>query len=137
MGLFSSKKIITVASTLYNMAGPEDERPDYLKGTLFSSVMSNSASITDDITSSYFSGPGIKQRQFFSYSDRNNLAGMPETIINSNFPVDPVVVATAITAPVGQTVVVQNAKVSEGDPEEFLEKWINANHPTRIAVTGS
>lgn len=133
MGLFSSKKIITVASTLYNMAGPEDERPDYLKGTLFSSVMSNSDSITDDITSSYFSGPGIKQRQFFSYADRNNLAGMPETTINSNFPVDPVVVATAITAPVGQTVVVQNAQVSEGDPEEFFEKWINTNHPTRIA----
>jgi len=132
MGLFSGKKIITVSSTLYNMAGDEDDRPNFLKGTLFSSVMANSPSLADDITSSYFSGPGIKQRQFFRYADRNNLAGLPDVTATNNNPVDGATVAAVIGAPAGQECVVQNAQVNDGDPEIFFEQWILQNHPSRI-----
>jgi len=136
MGLFSSKKIINVSSTLYNMAGPEDERPNYLKGTLFSSVMANSPSLTDDITKSYFNGPGLAQRSFFRYADRNDIAGLPTATVTNNSPADPDVVAGEIpvngAAPAGSYITVTNAQISEGDPTPFLERWILQNHQERI-----
>lgn len=138
MGLFSSKKIITVSSTLYNMAGDENDRPDFLKGTLFGSVMANSPSLADDITTSYFDGPGMKQRQFFRYADRNNLSGLPTTTIVNNVDIDPLVVAAEIPpspvppAPPGLVINVTSAEISDGDFEPWIEKWILMNHPTRI-----
>lgn len=136
MGLFSSKKIINVSSTLYNMAGPEDERPNYLKGTLFSSVMSNSDSLADDITTSYFEGPGLKQRSFFRYADNNDIAGLPTATVTNNSPADPDVVAGEIpinaSAPAEAYVKVTNSQISEGDPTPFLERWILLNHQDRI-----
>ena len=138
MGLFSSKKIITVSSTLYNMAGDENDRPDFIKGTLFGSVISNSPSLADDIQTSLFQGPGMKQRQFFRYADRNNIPGMVETSIVNNSPLDAAVVGGEIPpsavppAPDGLTLTVFNAEVSDGDFEPWIQKWILENHPTRI-----
>jgi hypothetical protein len=135
MGLFSSKKIINVSSTLYNMAGPEEDRPNYLKGTLFSSIMANSPSVSDDITNSYFSGPGMKQRLFFNYANRQDLAGLPTVTVANNEPVDAAVVANEIPVPAdpaGMKVVVQSSYISEGDPEVFIERWILQNHSTRL-----
>lgn len=139
MGIFSPKTTITVSSTLYNMAGDEENRPDYLKGTLFSSVMADSPSLSDDITNSYFEGPGLKQRQFFNYANRNNIAGMPTVSVTNTATVDMNVVAGQITLPVsppapsGLSIVMQNAYVTNGDPDVFIEKWILENYPTRIA----
>ena len=135
MGLFSSKKIINVSSTLYNMAGPEDERPDYLKGTLFASVLSNSESLGSDIVKSYLTGPGIKQRQFFKYCDRNDVAGLPDTTITNNASVDPAIVAAEIPVnptPPGQEITVTNSQMTDGDPEPFFVRWILENHPARV-----
>lgn len=135
MGLFSGKTTITVSSTLYNLAGPEEDRPDYLKGTLFSSVMADSPSIADDITNSYFNGPGLKQRQFFNYAVRNNLAGLPTVTATQTASVDSSVVAPFITIPSDppdMELSIQSSLVVEGDPEPFLERWILANHPDRI-----
>ena len=137
MGLFSSKKIINVSSTLYNMAGPEDERPNYLKGTLFSSVMANSPSLADDITTSYFEGPGLKQRQFCNYADRNDIAGLPTAIVTNSSTADPTVVAAEIpvnpTAPAGAYITVTNSQINDGDPEPFFIRWILLNHQARIS----
>ncbi len=138
MGLFSGKTTINVSSTLYNMAGDEADRPDFLKGTLFGAVMADSSSLADDIVSSYFSGPGISQRLFFNYAVRNNLAGIPNISVSNTTSVDPVVVANEIPLPVSPpapatlNINVQNATVRDGDPEPFLERWILDNHPTRI-----
>ena len=138
MGLFSSKKTITVSSTLYNMAGDENDRPDFIKGALFGSVMANSDSLADDIQTSLFRGPGMKQRQFFRYADRNNIPGMVDTTIVNNVRLDALVVAGEIPpsavppAPAGMSLTVFDAEVSDGDFEPWIEKWILENHPTRI-----
>ena len=138
MGLFSSKKIITVSSTLYNMAGDENDRPDFLKGTVFGSVMAQSPSIADDITTGYFGGPGIKQRQFFKYCDRNDISGLPSATIVNNNPLDVTVVQGEIPpsavppAPAGMTLSCYQAEVTDGDFEPWIERWILENHPTRI-----
>lgn len=135
MGIFSSKKIINVASTLYNMAGDENDRPDFIKGTLFGSVISNSPSLADDIQTSLFEGPGMKQRQFFRYCDRNDLRGMPNTTIVNDVKLDPAVVQGEITAsavPAGLSLRVVTTEVSDGDFEPWISKWILENHPERI-----
>lgn len=138
MGLFSSKKTISVSSTLYNMAGDENDRPDFLKGTLFGSVMSNSQSLADDIQTSYFGGPGMKQRQFFRYCDRVNLSGMPTTTVENNINLDGPTVAGQIPvsptppAPAGLTIQVFNAEVTDGDFQPWIERWILQNYPARV-----
>mgnify|MGYP006292141195 CR=1 FL=1 len=138
MGLFSSKKIITVSSTLYNMAGDEDDRPDFLKGTLFGAVMADSPSLADEITGSYFEGPGQKQLQFFRFCQQVNYSVMPTaSVVNSN-PLDSTIVGGQIPltpvppAPAGLQISAYQAFVSDGDFEPWIEKWILANHPDRI-----
>lgn len=136
MGLFSGKKIITVSSTLYNLAGDEADRPNYMKGTIFSSVMAQSKSLADDLTNSYLSGPGMKQRQFFNYAVRRKLAGLPTATCSNNAPVDPDVMAEQIPVPAdpaGLSPVVQNSQIAEGDTEPFVERWILNNHQDRIS----
>ena len=138
MGIFSSKKIINVASTLYNMAGDENDRPDFIKGTLFGSVISGSPSLADDIQTSLFEGPGMKQRQFFRYCDRVDLKGMPNTTIVNDVKLDPLVVQGEIPpsavppAPAGLNLRVVVTEVSDGDFEPWISRWILENHPERI-----
>ena len=136
MGLFSSKKIINVSSTLYNMAGPEDERPNYLKGTLFSSIMAGSPSLANDITRSYFDGPGLKQKSFFRYANYNDIAGLPTTTVTNNAPANPDVVVAEIpindSAPAGTYITLTNSQIFESDPSPFIERWILQNHQARI-----
>lgn len=138
MGWFSSKKIVTVSSTLYNMAGDENDRPNFIKGTIFGSVMSDSPSLSDDIQTSLFGGPGMQQRQFFRYADRNDIPGMVDTTVVNDIKLNPAVVAAQIPlsasppAPAGLSLSIFSAEVAYGDFEPWIIKWILANHPTRL-----
>ncbi|CBW47059.1 N5 gp53-like protein [Roseovarius sp. 217 phage 1] len=120
------------------MAGDENDRPDFIKGTIFGSVMSNSPSLSDDIQTSLFGGPGMKQRQFFRYADRNNIPGMVSTTIVNDIKVDTTVVAGQIPltasppAPPGLQITVFSSELSYGDFEPWIIKWILENHPTRL-----
>lgn len=71
MGLFGGKTIL-VSSTVYNMAGPEVDRVNYLRSLVASNVISNSKfSMPDTISSGYLNGPGIKARRFFRWALNN------------------------------------------------------------------
>lgn len=135
MGLFSSKKIVTVSSTLYNMAGDEDERPDFLSGTIFGSVMANAPSLADDLTGAYFNGPGQKQLQFFRYCQQTDYSIMPTASVTNSTTLDASVIAGEINvspSPAGLQLSVYNATISDGDFEKWIQKWILENHPERI-----
>lgn len=138
MGLFSSKKIITVSSTLYNMAGDERDRPDFLKSTVFSSTISNSPSFSDTLNSSYMKGPGIQQRNFFKYYEKNNLPGLTSATIDTTFTLDPSTIESEIpvsdspSAPANLIVKSFTAEVSDGSFEYWIERWILENYPERI-----
>lgn len=137
MGLFSSKKIISVASTLYNMAGNEEDRPNYLKSTMFTAVMSpHDRYMGETIVSNYLTGPGIKQRSFFNWAKQNNYPGLPIYSASQQYTVDPAVVSGQIpipASPVGLENQIQAAYVVSGDYEMFAEKWILDNDPERIS----
>lgn len=137
MGLFSSKKTIKVASTVYNMAGPEEDRSNYLKSSVFSAVMSRvpNTYLGETIVTNYLTGPGIKQRQFHSWAKRNSYAGLPDVSIKRTLAVDPQVVKPYIpvpASPAGLVTEVQTASLGDGDYSVFAEQWILENNPTDI-----
>jgi hypothetical protein len=64
VGLFGGETIY-VSSVVYNMAGDLIGRPDYLKTTVVSNVISNSRfSMSETLASSYLNGPGIDIRSW-------------------------------------------------------------------------
>ena len=137
MGLFSSKKIITVASTLYNMAGDEEDRPNFLKSTMFAAVMSpHDPFMGETIVSNYLTGPGIRQRSFFNWAKRNDYPGLPVYSASQQYTVDPTVVSGQISipaSPAGLENQIQAAYVVSGEYEMFAEKWILENDPEKIS----
>lgn len=133
MGLFSPKKTIKVASTVYNMAGDENDRPDFLKATLFSAVMSPyDKYLGEVIVGNYLTGPGINQRSFFNWAVRNDFAGLPDFSVRNSYAVDPLIVKAQILVPalpLGLETEVQTAFVTDADFTYFAEQYILQNSP--------
>ena len=140
MGFFSSKKTIVVSSTLYNLAGDEEARPDFLKSTVFSHTIGSTSKdyLGDVISKNYLDGPGIKQRQFLSWSARNSYEGMPAFVARRTQPVDLTVVSGELPVPTAPgEIQMQSASIMDGDyvqfaeerildvaPEKFLTNWV-------------
>ena len=133
MGLFSDKKTISVSSTLYNLAGPEEDRPNYMKGTIFTAVLNESDSLGDALVSSYLRGPGIKQRNYLNYANRNSITGLPTCSITNGEPVAFSAVEPHIPNPSSYNIGINSAFASEADPQIFVEQWIMANRPDDIS----
>lgn len=136
MGLFSSKKTIAVSSTVYNMAGEEANRPNFMKSTIFGAVMNpNNQFLGETLVRSYLEGPGINQRSLFRWAVRNDYPGLPTYSISNTIVVNPEVVRPYITipeSPAGQEVIIQDASLADGDYEVFAEQYMNANYPLEI-----
>jgi len=133
MGIFSAKKTVVVSSTVYNMAGDEEPRPNFLKTSMFSAVMSPYKKyLGETLVTNYLTGPGIKQRQVFSWAVRNNFAGLPTFNVRQSAPIDLSIVKAEIPvpgSPSGLVTEIQDAFVSDGDYEYFVEKYVLDNHP--------
>lgn len=133
MGLFSPKKIIKVASTVYNMAGDAANRPNFLKSTMFSAIINpNSHYLGESIVQAYLGGPGINQRSLFNYAVRTDYPGLPTYSIRKAIVVDAEVVRPYITipgSPAGLELTIQTATLSNGDYEVFAQDYMNTNFP--------
>lgn len=136
MGLFSSRTVIKVASTVYNMAGPEADRPNFLKSTMFGAVMNpESKYIGETLVRSYLQGPGINQRLLFNYAVRNDFPGLPTLSMNKAISVNAEVVRPFLPVPdypAGLVAEIQSANIADGDYEVFAERWMNENYPLEI-----
>lgn len=133
MGFFSGKKTINVASTVYNMSGDEIPRPNFLKSVVFSSIMSPQQSdLSGSIVSNYVNGPWNKQNRFFRWADFNDYVGMPSAQIDQQYSVDSGVVSGEIPVPsdpVGTLIRANNAFVTSGDTDPFVDQYIYENYP--------
>ena len=138
MGIFGSTKTY-VSSTLYNLAGDEAKRPDYLKSLVVGNVITNSKfSVADTVRSGYVKGPGIRLRTFFKWAQTNYGAiGVPEGTLGGRANIDYSVVAGQISHPVGTTVRVQYVKVDTADYAYWAEQWMFENHPTLVDTAWS
>lgn len=136
MGLFSSKKKISVSSVVYNLAGDEKDRVQYLPTTVVSGVLSkNDFSMGDLITGSMLGGPGIQMRSFGRWARTNGYtAAIDQTsgslIIGNNIDYD--LVISQLPLPPGKSASIQTAEVGEADYGFWADQWILLNHPDRI-----
>ena len=138
MGLFGSSKKIYVSSVVYNLAGDEKDRPDYLKTTVIGGVLSNSsATLADTISSSYLTGPGISLRAFARWarnSGYNDLIGLDAPVIDTGSVVDVPVLAQEIPHAPEETVTVQTSSIGSADYTFWADQYILQNHPNLIST---
>lgn len=136
MGLFSSKTIINVASSVYNLAGDEKDRPIFLQSLIIRNVLSGTKrSLGDTITTGYLNGPGIKFRTFFRWAvDNYDLIGMPTGKMYAGDVINTQTVADAIPAATNESIWVQEARLGESEYEVWAEQWMIRNHPEQLAL---
>lgn len=136
MGVFDSKKIIEVSSVVYNMAGEEANRPDFLKLTMFGAVMNKgNAFIGETVVNGYLGGPGMNQRSLFRWAVNNNYPGLPTYSISSASVDDPEVFRPFIpipSSPAGLVLFIQKAGSANGDYEVWAKKFMNENFPSEV-----
>ena len=138
MGLFSLKKTIKVSSTLYNLAGEENERNNYLKSTVIGHTLnsySSGQSLTEDLVNSYLNGPGINFRRYSDWcksSGYNDMLGMlgGKLYLNAEINID--VLASQIPAPEGSSVILQSSEIGFADFSWWADQYIADNYPDRI-----
>lgn len=133
MGLFSGSKTIVVSSTVYNMAGDEEARPNFMKNSLFGAIMSPyQPYIGETLVRNLFAGPGLYQRNFFNWCKRNEYPGLPTYSVTQERRIDPAIVAPFITVPVspaGLVAIVQDAFIVSGDYSHIVEAYVLENFP--------
>lgn len=134
MGLFSSKKTY-VSSTLYNMAGPIEDRPNFLKTLVIRNALSTStSSLPKVMREAYTSGPGTRLRGFARWAKNNyKVVGVSYGNLYSHPQVDAALVAGQIPHDPNQSVSVERIEVQLGDYAFWAEQWMLKHEPTRIA----
>lgn len=133
MGIFSTKRKTYVSSSVWNMAGDVNKRPNFLKTTIFNHVINDAPSVADSLVGSYTQGPGIRLRRFSSWAERNfdaevgNIEG--GFLIRKN--ADPDVVAAQIHAingsPSSEVTRLQSLNIGLADYTFWAEKHILEN----------
>jgi hypothetical protein len=135
MGLFSGSTKIYVASSVYNLAGDVNERPNYMKTTVIGSILnSGSFSMSDIIQDSYLNGPGIRMRLFSSWSENkyDPYIGLASGSLGVIATIDPNVIASQIPPPEGETTYVQSSTIDFADFQQWCDKYLYDNAPERI-----
>lgn len=135
MGIFSGSTKTLVASSVYNLAGDINERPNYMKTTVMSNILMTSGfSMGDTITNSYMSGPGIRMRLFSNWSkdhfDPEIGAAYGELNTVANIPGD--IVAGELPPPTGYVTFVQSARIGYADYQEWCDQYLMENYPLRF-----
>lgn len=134
MGLFGGTETF-VASTVYNMAGPEEDRPDYLKTVIVGNVISNkSFSMSDTIGQCYMAGPGIKARAFYRWALNNYTEiGVPPMTLLLLTPAANSAILPNLPVGANQTAHILDTHQGNGDISYWGDKWVLDNQPARKA----
>jgi hypothetical protein len=134
MGLFGGKKTY-VSSTVYNLAGDEKDRPDFLKTLVVGNALSRSPkTVGDTIKDGYLSGPAIKMRNYYRWAqgDYADLFGLTTGGLMGNVSLSPSGVAAQIPHAAGETVTVQKVQTGAADLEFWVEQWILEHEPATL-----
>ena len=131
MGLFSRKTIISVASSVYNLAGDEKDRPIFLQNLVIRNILSGTKkSLGDTISVGHLQGPGIKFRNFYRWALENyDLIGMPTGKMYAGDVIPTGDVADEIPHAANENVWVQQALLGDSDYSYWAEQYMLENHP--------
>jgi hypothetical protein len=136
MGLFGGQTVL-VASTVYNMAGPVEGRPEFLKSTVSSNIISNTRfSMSETISKAYINGPGIRARNFvrWAQSPTNGYLGIgvPDAEIGYVPELDLVQVRNQIPNPDLHSLEIQEVRTEPTRPKYWAQQYIMATYPDRL-----
>lgn len=139
MGLFSGTKKTYVSSAAYNLAGEEENRPQYLQSLVTQNVLSGTkTSMADSLTAGYLHGPGIRLRSFYRWAtipgNYDNI-GIPSGKLQDIYNVDTTTIADEIPVTPGTTALLQSAYLGEADWSYWAERWVIENAPAEISNT--
>ena len=131
---FKSKKKIYVSSVVYNLAGEADERPNYLKSTMFGAVIgqeNTGNTITQSLQNSYINGPGISYRAWYRWVRDNSSTyiGLPSANIGGSVSIATDDVVAALALPAGTGAWVQTAIKDDADYIWWAERYMLENRP--------
>lgn len=136
MGSFKSKKKIYVSSTVYNLAGDETKRVEFLKTTVLGDIISKQATnLSQTITNSYLRGPGIKLRSFGSWARNqgyNSALGLSTGQLKLNNRLNRDLVSTQMPKTAAEKIVLQTAEVGSGDFIYWALQWMSDNYPAEL-----
>lgn len=134
MGLFGGKKTY-VSSVLYNMAGEEKDRAQYLKMTVTGSILNGNRSLPETLQNSYLSGPGIKFRNFFRWTQipaNYDSIGVPTSSLVGSISLDQTVLAANIPHSIDESINIQQSEFDVADYAYWASQWMFQNEPTRL-----
>ncbi len=126
---------VRVSSTLYNLAGPEEGRVDYLKSLLIGAVTQEVPSISEAITLGYLRGPAIRYRSFLHWAQNNTdfqtTFGETSGTIGLAPSVDRTIVKTAVNDTLtGMEVdTIDRAEVNQGKVRFWVLRYAAENDP--------
>jgi hypothetical protein len=130
MGFFGSNKITAVSSSVYNLAGDQKTRANFLKTTVVGAVLGDEE-MGESITAAYLGGPGIKLRNFTNWangsSGYNDYMKQVSGSIKNGDSIDNAVLATQLPYNAGETVNLQSSEIGQFDASYWAEDWILKN----------
>lgn len=137
MGLFSSKKKTYVSSVVYNLAGDEDKRANYLKTTVIGAILAERPSLAQAINQSYIDGPGIKLRNYAKWAVDQGYAdaiGWRTGSLHAGDSINQEVLKTFIPTEPGMEVSLQTAKIDAADFTYWADQYVTENYPDLIGT---
>jgi hypothetical protein len=133
MGIFSSTKKTYVSSVVYNLAGPAEGRPDYLKSVVLGSVLTKkNLRMGSVVKDAYIGGVGLRLRGYHRWSrenykqigiSRDNFTGKPN--FNSEL------VRAAMAADFKITASIDWIDSGRADIAMWGRQWMRENMPDK------
>lgn len=136
MGLFSSKKKTYVSSVIYNLAGPPEDRPDYLKSVILGNVLTQDVfRAGKTIQSAYQSGTGLRLRSYHRWSRTNyRLVGVPTDRFLGKRNLNPDVVEALLLSEFGITAHIDWIDSGPAEIEMWGRQWMREHMPLKEAT---
>lgn len=131
---FKKKKKTYVSSVVYNLAGDEADRPNYLKTTVVGKIIADSSvnqTMGEAIQNSYITGPGIRIRSFIKWaqsSGYDDLIGLTPATIYLGNSIDPASLAQQIPHDPRYTVTILDSEAGVAEWDWWADQYMFANH---------
>lgn len=127
---------VAVASSVFNMAGPESKRPDYLKSLIIGAIFQNAPSLADVIGGGYLDGPGLRFRNFAKWAKRDKdfqkFMGITSGELRVPVEIDMGVLKAALPQRPGHTLRIESAAVDAASYLRWAQQWVALHHPERL-----
>lgn len=137
MGFFGNKKKHYVSSTVYNLAGDEDKRPNFLKATVIGAVIAGKDSLAQAIQDAYATGPGTRLKRFNNWAENqgyNDLVGSATSTFNSGNNIDNSLLALEIPSISGGTIEVRTSEIDPADYSYWADQYVFLNKPNKVST---